>query len=875
MKKIKILILLFISCIALCANAQNPVKAMLERIDKGASKKFIIELVDDKANSQLVTHNSELNKDFFELDQKGDKVVVRGNNYVSIATGINWYLKYYAGVHLTWNQMHAKLPDVLPAVTHKERHETNLTLRYDFNYCTFSYSMAFWDWKRWEEEIDWMALHGINMPLAAVGHECVWRNMMLRLGYTEEEIGRFIAGPAFLAWWEMNNLEGWGGPLPLNWYKQQESLQKNILRRMREYGMKPVLPGYSGMKPSFAQGNEECRMKNEESRGNEECRMKNEEFRRNEECRMKNEEYKLANKKGVCSSFKNSEPADSSFFILHSSLDKSGECADSSFFILHSSLKNSEPADSSFFILHSSLPAESSISTIQLWNGFTRPGVIMPDDKQFDEYAKLFYEETKKLYGTAEYYSIDPFHEASNLPKDMNIGEAGKKILNTMKTYGNEHSTWVVQGWSENPRPEMLDALPNGDVLVLDLFSECRPQYGAKNTIWYRENGYGNHDWAFCMLENFGANVGMHGRMDQLIDNYYTARETERFNKHLKGMGLTMEGSETNPVMYELMCELPWRKERIDKKEWLRGYVNARYGNLGAHADKVYAAWDILADGIYNCPNGNNQQGPSESVFCSRPSLECFQASSWSKMMNYYDPNSTMEAAALLLEGIQNSKFKIQNSGNAHSILNSEFLTSNLAYDLVDICRQAIADRGRIVYNQMVADFKSYDRKAFKRHKAEFLGLILKQDSLLATRSEFRVGRWLRQARSLGKTPEEKDLYEWNARVQITTWGNRYCADTGGLRDYAHKEWNGLLRDFYYPRWVHYLDILEQEIDGKLPVLPVGNSSWKKDDNPAMTIDWYALEEPWTLQHNTYPAEGDGNVLDVCRRIIASLIRNE
>ena len=814
MKKIKILIILFVSCIALCANAQNPVKAMLERIDKGASKKFIIELVDDKANSQLITHNSELNKDFFELDQKGDKVVVRGNNYVSIATGINWYLKYYAGVHLTWNQMHAKLPDVLPAVTHKERHETNLTLRYDFNYCTFSYSMAFWDWKRWEEEIDWMALHGINMPLAAVGHECVWRNMMLRLGYTEEEIGRFIAGPAFLAWWEMNNLEGWGGPLPLNWYKQQESLQKNILKRMREYGMKPVLPGYSGMRPSFASA-------------------------------------KLSEKLKVKS-------------------EKSLSAADS-------------------------LPregwggaVESNQSSIQLWNGFTRPGVIMPDDKQFDEYAKLFYEETKKLYGTAEYYSIDPFHEASNLPKDLNIGEAGKKILNTMKTYGNEHSTWVVQGWSENPRPEMLDALPNGDVLVLDLFSECRPQYGAKNTIWYRENGYGNHDWAFCMLENFGANVGMHGRMDQLIDNYYTARETERFNRHLKGMGLTMEGSETNPVMYELMCELPWRKERIDKKEWLRGYVNARYGNLGAHADKVYAAWDILADGIYNCPNGNNQQGPSESVFCSRPSLECFQASSWSKMMNYYDPNSTMEAALLMLDVVEKSeKLKVKSekskllfddnksngtvlNGN-FSLFTFHFSLSNFAYDLVDICRQAIADRGRIVYNQMVADFKSFDRKAFKRHKAEFLNLILKQDSLLATRSEFRVGRWLRQARSLGKTPEEKDLYEWNARVQITTWGNRYCADTGGLRDYAHKEWNGLLRDFYYPRWVHYLDILEQEIDGKLPVLPVGNSSWKKDDNPAMTIDWYALEEPWTLQHNTYPAEGEGNVLDVCRRILGPL----
>ena len=62
----------------------------------------------------------------------------------------------------------------------------------------------------------------------------------------------FIAGPAFLAWWEMNNLEGWGGPLPASWYAQQEVLQKKILKRMKEWGMYPVLPGYSGMVPSNA-----------------------------------------------------------------------------------------------------------------------------------------------------------------------------------------------------------------------------------------------------------------------------------------------------------------------------------------------------------------------------------------------------------------------------------------------------------------------------------------------------------------------------------------------------------------------------------------------------------------------------------------------
>ena len=109
----------------------NPIKDLLERIDPGASKKFVIQL------------QKNADKDFFELDQKGDKVVVRGNTYVNIATGLNWYLKYYAGIQLTWNNMQADLPEALPKVPHPERHETNLGLRYDFNYCTYSYTMAF------------------------------------------------------------------------------------------------------------------------------------------------------------------------------------------------------------------------------------------------------------------------------------------------------------------------------------------------------------------------------------------------------------------------------------------------------------------------------------------------------------------------------------------------------------------------------------------------------------------------------------------------------------------------------------------------------------------------------------------------------------
>ena len=716
-----LLILLACLCFPFAQLWSNPVHDLLERIDPGASKKFIIQV--KKGSS-----------DFFELDQKGDKVVIRGNNYVNIATGLNWYLKYYAGIHLSWNGMTAELPESLPKVSTPVRKETNLSLRYDFNYCTYSYTMAFWDWKRWEKEIDWMALHGINLPLAVVGQECVWKNMLEKLGYTKEEINKFIAGPAFLAWWAMNNLEGWGGPNPDSWYTQQEALQKKILKRMREYGIEPVFPGYSGMVP-------------------------------------------------------------------HDANKKLG-------------LNVTEPA---------------------LWNGFTRPAFLLPTDSRFNEIASLYYKELEKLFGKANYYSMDPFHELEDAGS-VDFDAAGKAVLKAMKNV-NPKATWVIQGWTENPRPEMIKNLNNGDILILDLFSECRPMWGIPS-IWKREKGYEQHDWLFCMIENFGGNVGLHGRMDQLLNNFYLTKNNP-LAAHLKGIGLTMEGSENNPVMFELMCELPWRPEKFTKEEWLKDYLFARYG---VRDEKITQAWSILADGIYNCPFGNNQQGPHESIFCGRPGLNNFQASSWSKMQNYYDPTSTEAAARLMLEVAD--KYK----GN-----------NNFEYDLVDIVRQSLSDRGRIVYNQTIADFKSFDKKSFATHSQEFLNILLAQDRLLGTRSEFRIGRWIEQARNLGTTPEEKDLYEWNARVQITTWGNRVCANDGGLRDYAHKEWNGLLKDFYYKRWAAYWQTLQDVLDGK----------------PMVELDYYAMEEPWTLAHNPYASQPEGDCVSVAKEVFNKVFPNK
>ena len=705
-------------CLAVVVKAASPIQGLLERIDKGASRKFVIEQVKSPT-------------DFFELDQKGDKVVIRGNNYVSIATGVNWYLKYYAGIQLSWNGMTAQLPAVLPAVPQKERHETDLKYRYDFNYCTYSYTMAFWDWDRWEKEIDWMALHGINLPLAVVGADVVWYNVLTKLGYTKDEINEFIAGPAFQGWWLMNNLEGWGGPNPDSWYKQRETLQKQILKRMREYGIRPVLPGYSGMVP-------------------------------------------------------------------HNAKERLG-------------LNVSDPG---------------------LWCGYRRPAFLQPTDPRFNEIADLYYKEMSRLYGKADFYSMDPFHEGGNVA-GVDLNAAGQAIWGAMKK-ADPKAVWVAQAWQANPRQKMIENLPAGDLIVLDLFAESRPQWGDPESTWYRKEGFGKHDWLYCMLLNYGGNVGLHGKMKHVIDEFYKAK-TSSFGKTMKGVGMTMEGSENNPVMFELLCELPWRPARFDKDEWLKNYTVARYGK----ADKaIQDAWLLLSNTIYNCPAKNTQQGTHESVFCGRPDYDVYQVSSWSEMEPYYKPEDIIRAAGIMLSAAD--RFK----GN-----------NNFEYDLIDIVRQAVAEKGRLVYPIMIDAYKAGEKELFAASSQRFLDLILLQDKLLAARPEFKVGTWIEKARNLGTTPEEKDLYEWNARVQVTTWGNRVAADEGGLRDYAHKEWNGLLRDFYYNRWKVWIDRQKAQLNGA----------------PVKAIDFYAIEEPWTKQTNPYSSQAEGDVIEVAKEVYAKI----
>ena len=239
----KIFFLLFLVFVASDYLANNYIEkkeaacSVIKRILPEHAEHFVIELLPDETSY------------VFEIESKNNKIILRGNTGVEVISALNWYLKYYCNCHISWCGNNINLPEKLPFPKEKIRKESPYKYRYCFNYCTFSYTMAFWDWERWEKEIDWLALNGINMPLAITGEEAVWREVYRDLGLTDQELESFFVGPAYFGWGWMGNIDGWGGPLPQSWIDSHCRLQKKILQRMRSLGMKPVLPAFTGHVP--------------------------------------------------------------------------------------------------------------------------------------------------------------------------------------------------------------------------------------------------------------------------------------------------------------------------------------------------------------------------------------------------------------------------------------------------------------------------------------------------------------------------------------------------------------------------------------------------------------------------------------------------
>jgi len=223
-------------------------------VQRNAALGVISRLIGDRVTDFDVIVDASIGpneRDTFKLSSIGDgRVLIEGTTGVAVTMGFYHYLKYWCKAQRTWAGQQTELPPQLPTITKPVLITTNDRFRYYKNVCTESYSFGFWQWDRWEQEIDWMALHGINMPLSFTGQEAIFQRVYSRLGFSQKDLDEHFGGPAFLAWSRMGNIRGWGGPLPQMWITNQLILQHRILQRMRSLGMTPVLGAFAGHVPA-------------------------------------------------------------------------------------------------------------------------------------------------------------------------------------------------------------------------------------------------------------------------------------------------------------------------------------------------------------------------------------------------------------------------------------------------------------------------------------------------------------------------------------------------------------------------------------------------------------------------------------------------
>lgn len=198
--------------------------------------------------------------DWYQVGVQGGRLRVRGANPVALVHGSYAYLQSIGAAQVSWEGNRVRLPKAWPAtdgrlVVSPFRHRAYL------NTCTYGYSTPFWDWPRWQREIDWMALHGIDLPLAMEGQELVWQRLWREERVSRAELADYFSGPAFTPWQRMGNIEGYQAPLPQEWIDKKAALQKKILARLHDLGMTPILPAFSGYVPkAFALAHPQARI---------------------------------------------------------------------------------------------------------------------------------------------------------------------------------------------------------------------------------------------------------------------------------------------------------------------------------------------------------------------------------------------------------------------------------------------------------------------------------------------------------------------------------------------------------------------------------------------------------------------------------------
>lgn len=154
--------------------------------------------------------------------------------------------------------------------------------------------------------------------------------------------------------------------------------------------------------------------------------------------------------------------------------------------------------------------------------------------------------------------------------------------------------------------------------------------------------------------------------------------------------------------------------------------------------------------------------------------------------------------------------------------------------------------------------YRAKDRAKFKSLTELWLGRMNDLEKLLAADPQFLLGTYLAGAMAVAKDDQEKAQLSYDQRSLLTVWWADKTTTDKFLKDYANREWSGLVSGLYIPRWKAYFDSLTQALEtGASP----------------KTVDWYAMEEAWSRKVEELPVTPTGDAYAIATAIVEKLAK--
>ena len=409
------------------------------------------------------------------------------------------------------------------------------------------------------------------------------------------------------------------------------------------------------------------------------------------------------------------------------------------------------------------------LQQLPTWCGF--PGTVQLDplDEAFTKAGTALLEKQKELFGAHGLYACDPFHE--NEPPvdgDEYLHDVGKTI-SKMYTDFDENSTWIMQGWSL--REEIVKAVDKSRLLILDLDASKSEKL----------NGFMGYSFVAGTLHNFGDRNSLHGSVELLGENIYKKRK-DKFPNCI-GTGLFPEGFFQNPLYYELAYYMLTEKDEVNLDAFLDDYAERRYGS---DEECLKKAVHLLKESCYRSTCIGRE---TSSIIAARPSTTHYHTAPNDHVELRYDNKVLFDALKELLK-----------SENADK--------DGYEFDVCDILRQVLSNKAKEVYFAVMKAFREKDMASFRKNTALFREILLDTDRLLATRDELTLDSHVKEAMNNACCEVHKELFRLNEVTLLTIWGPHTEIE---LFDYAWKEWAGLIKYYYLPRWEMFFKKLKED----------------------------------------------------------------